>query len=29
MNNKRQNFSTWIVAIALTAVAASSCAGDH
>jgi uncharacterized protein YqgC (DUF456 family) len=27
MNNKRQNFSTWIVAIALTAVAASSCAG--
>jgi len=28
MNNKRQNFSTWIVAIALTAVAASSCAGE-
>ena len=27
MNNKRQNFSTWIVAIVLTAVAASSCAG--
>jgi Glycine zipper len=27
MNNTRQNFSTWIVAIALTAGVASSCAG--
>ena len=27
MNNKKTQFSTWIVAIGLTAVAASSCAG--
>ena len=27
MNNKRQNFSTWIVAVSLTAIAAAGCAG--
>src|SRR5215813_8340125 len=27
MNNKRHNFSTWIVAVGLTAIAAAGCAG--